>query len=197
MNKVVSIIIFCFFSFSTFAASDKIGIYVENLLKSTFGVLNDANLNLDQKKEKLQALLSKNLDFNYMSKRVLTIGNTNSASQKDLVDFKNVYSQYVILAYSNAVKNYTGQKITVKHVTKNSLGNYIVQTIMTADDGSNPIAIDYQVSEDGDGNFKIQDVITEGVSLLSTQRADFGAAILHGPNHSVRDLTQRLKVMNN
>ena len=53
MNRVVSIIIFCFLSFSIFAASDKIGNYVENLLESTFVVLNDAKVNLDQKKVKM------------------------------------------------------------------------------------------------------------------------------------------------
>ena len=194
MNKLLCVIALCFLNFFAVADSQKIGDYINDILKSTFVILNNNDLNVDKKENQLEEILRQNLDFEYMSKQVLGRA-SGGVSSSDFSAFKAVYAKYIVSIYAGAVKNYRGQHVEIKSVTQNNLGMYVVQTVIRSSDNAATFNINYQVAKAVDGGFKIQDIITEGISLISTQRADFGSVISGGS--SILPLIQKLSVMVN
>jgi phospholipid transport system substrate-binding protein len=192
MKKILSLILLCFISFFANAdSSQKVEHYVSTLLSNTFAVLNDAQMHIDSKKQKLRDLLKANLDIHRMSLKTLgRLGDTFPSSQ--LAEFEIVYETYLLNSYCSAVESYHGQKVALKGIRPNAKDNYIVKTVIDDSRGTQ-INVDYLV-QDNNGDFKILDVITENISLLSTQRSDFSGIL---SNSGLGALIDKLKTKNN
>ena len=156
------------FSFQSTALAD-VSSYVDSLISKVSTMLSDPNTSESGKISSSRSLLAQNLDFNTMSKNALGRHyETLTAEQKNT--FVAAYKEYLINTYSSMVKKYRGQVAKVKNVKP--IGNdYIVQTLVEQN-GQNPIKADYYVRSVG-GSYKIADIITEGVSLIATHKAEF------------------------
>jgi ABC-type transporter MlaC component len=165
------------------AENQQIQDYVQNLLNTTFNVLNDSQIDFEGKKNKIKTILHKNLDFDTMAKQVLGPVMLRSISAADLDNFKTVYANYLVSSYADVVKKYDGQRVQIKSVTPNSLGVYTVQLIILSNNNSVKFNIAYQVAKNKTGQFVIQDVISESISLVSTQRSDFASVLANNPKN--------------
>ena len=58
--------------------------------------------------------------------------------------------------------------------------------------GKPPVQVDYRVHPAEDGSLKVFDIIVEGVSLITTQRSEFGSVVQNqGIDALIRELTAR------
>ena len=73
-------------------------------------------------------------------------------------------------------KKYNGQKVLIKNI--NPVGNdqYVVTTEIQSDNSNVPYKVEYRVKRT-DGQYKVRDIIAEGVSMINTQRSDFGGIV--------------------
>jgi phospholipid transport system substrate-binding protein len=149
----------------------KIREYVESVLNSTFKILKNTTISLEEKKKQIKVILANNLDIKSMLKG--SLGPLRLVQEpKELDAFTVVYQEYMINNYANLVKGYNGQEVSIKTINKNN-DNYEVQTeIKSGDDEGQVFNVNYLVHKQDD-NLKIIDVITEGISMISTQRAEF------------------------
>lgn len=144
--------------------------YVETLLDKTIIVLKDSTNTLEAKKEKLKILLADHLDAKTMSGN--TLGprkRTYTAEQLEV--FATAYKEYLINSYADLVKSYNGQKIEIKSTNELNKGYYEVQTEIISD-GDQIFNVNYHVHKKQD-KLQIVDIVTEGMSLINTQRAEF------------------------
>ncbi len=181
----------CLMSSFAIATEAEIEKYVNELLNSTFKVLNDTSVGLDQKKSKLRDILKENLGVADISVRV--IGRLkNNYSPEELKAFQDTYEQYLINSYANAVENYKGQKVSIKSINQPAPNNYQVQTEII-DNNNQTFNVNYLVKAEN-GHFKILDVITEGVSLVATHKSEF-ANILGNNNMAflIKQLQSKIK----
>lgn len=177
--------VFLYILLSTFTASSteeyaKLESYTNNTVNEVSGMLNDPKLTKEQKTYKARQLLNKNLGLEWMAK--YTLGrNKKSLSKEQISQFVKVYSKYIIDIYSDMVKNYKGQKSIVKGTKKIDDKEFIVKMEIDQPDGKQPIKVDYLVidgsTDEINDNFKIVDIVTEGVSLVNSQKDQFNSAI--------------------
>jgi len=175
------------------SASDQvIADYVNGLLNTFLSIAKDSKASEQDKVEKARTILEANLDFDWMGKFVL--GRYRRDMQEgDLNNFLKTYKMYLTYTYADAVKQYKGEDVVIKNVHQLSDNEYVVKTAINKA-GQDPFLIDYLVRHvdgaSGGASYKIFDVVTEGVSMISSQQAEFGSVIGSG---SIKALIDDLK----
>jgi phospholipid transport system substrate-binding protein len=143
--------------------------YVNDLVNDGLNILNDKNLSQELKIIKTKELIINNLDLTWMAK--FTLGNyRKTLAPEQIKQFIEIYSRYVSKAYADLVKNYKGQQAEVKQIRAIDKGQFMVTMSI------NNIKVEYlvhQVNYNNASNLKVSDVITEGVSLITSQQAEF------------------------
>ena len=174
------LIIICIVFASSSAQADDAALsnYVNTMMNQFLSIAKDTRLNDEAKTKKVRGMLMTNLDFDWMGKFVLG-RYRRGLSPAQVSDFTNVYKLYLTKTYSESVKNYKGEKIEVKGVQKISDQEYVVKTLIIKTN-HDPLAVDYLVRQFGNGggvSYKVFDVVTENVSMLNSQQAEFGGVI--------------------
>lgn len=196
MTKKLLIIFTLFFSYSAYAnegASD-VENYVNDLVSDSVAVLENANLDANEKSKKIKYTLEKNLDAKWMAK--FTLGRTVKTLPKTSVEkFIQTYRDYMVTTYAKGLNEYRGQKVEVKSYDDLGNGFYIVKTNIIGHTDQ-PIHVDYLVRHI-QGSYKVRDIITEGISLVNSQRSEYASALENeGLEHLISELKKRTDIKN-
>ena len=136
-------------------------------------VLRDPALKGDSgrkvKKEKIQAISEEMFDFTELSKRSLA-QNWDKFKPDQQKEFIRLYKSLLEETYSEKVTSYTDEKIVIKKDVNLSEKTVEVQTTIITKTSEVPIY--YRLIEKH-GNWKVYDVVIEGVSLVSNYRTQF------------------------
>jgi phospholipid transport system substrate-binding protein len=187
INNLCRALLLLFIVHTSASATDKaIADYVDGIVSAFFAITKNSALSEQDKVSKASSLLEASLDFDWMGKFVLGRYRRN-LSEADLKDFLLVYKTYLIKTYADAMRHYKGETITIKNVHLLSDDEYVVKTNINKKD-QNPIAVDYLIRS-ATMPYKVFDVVTEGVSLVSSQQAEFGSIM---GNSGVRTLIDYL-----
>ena len=180
-----------FFSGTAFAGDSNIENYVHKLMNESIAVLNDTSISHEAKTNKVRDMLSSNMDTNWMAR--FTLGRIiRTLSEAQTSNFIDVYHSYVISSYARAVSLYKGEKVEIVSVQKMDEEFSIVKTQVHKSDG-NLINVNYLVHELA-GQYKVCDVITEGISLINSQKAEYGSVITgNGIDALIEDLKNKTK----
>jgi phospholipid transport system substrate-binding protein len=97
------------------------------------------------------------------------------ATEPQQQEFVKVFADYIALAYSNRLTEYSGETL---HVTgsKPAPGGSVVSSEIVRPNGAPPAKVDWLLTPH-DGAYKISDVVVEGVSMAVTQRSEFASVI--------------------
>lgn len=155
--------------------------YVNTLMTQFLSVAKDSSLSEDAKTKKVRGMLKTNLDFDWMGK--FALGRyRRGLSAEQVSSFIDVYRHYLTKTYSGAVRAYKGEKIEVKGVQKISEKEFVVKTLIIKN-AQESLSVDYLVREFGGGgkvSYKVFDVVTENVSMINSQQAEFGGILSSG-----------------
>lgn len=99
--------------------------------------------------------------------------------------YLTAYKKYLSNTYVSKLKEFNDQKVVIKNVKKLDDGQYIMSTEIQAPDSS--IKVEYRIKETNT-SYKIRDIIAEGVSLLNTERTQFGTALNNKDIYALNDL---------
>jgi phospholipid transport system substrate-binding protein len=136
-----------------------------------------ASADENEKEKRLISLFQNHVDTEWMAHFVLG-RYTKTADDSQLGKFNDLYKDYMLNSYVPRFKSYSGQGFEVLRVQDSAGDKHVAQMKIKQKDPSKPdIRVDYVFHQDAKGNFKIIDIIGEGVSLISTQRSDFGGII--------------------
>lgn len=138
-------------------------------------IIRDTKKSASDRKNALEQGFAHVMDIDWIAKFVLGSGWRN-ATDEQREKYTKLYRRYLTKVY---VENYaeTSQRqisnIKVLSTVDNNNGTYLARTqVMMV--GGNNMKVDYVVREqEASGKGKIIDVIIEGVSLLTTHRAEF------------------------
>jgi phospholipid transport system substrate-binding protein len=97
------------------------------------------------------------------------------ATEPQQREFVKVFADYIALAYSNRLAEYSGEAL---HVTgsKPAPDGSVVSSEILRPNGAPPAKVDWVLTPH-DGAYKISDVVVEGVSMAVTQRSEFASVI--------------------
>jgi phospholipid transport system substrate-binding protein len=107
--------------------------------------------------------------------RVVTAQYWRSANDQQRQNFVKALDDYVVRIYSQRFSDYQGETLKVLKSRDQGDSAYVNSQIVRPSGGP-PVKVDWRLRKSGDG-YKIIDVIVEGISMVTTQRDEFGAVI--------------------
>jgi phospholipid transport system substrate-binding protein len=118
------------------------------------------------------------------------------AAPAELDAFIDAATNYGIAVYENALDHYKGQTLKVTGSLDRAADDSLVQTDLVNPSNLNapPIRLSFRVRQGETGGPALTDIQVEGVSLASTQRADF-TAYLQQHNGSIPALAKNLNAL--
>jgi phospholipid transport system substrate-binding protein len=135
---------------------------------------NDGRLSQTAIEAKLRDLWRIGFDVPSLSRSVAGLY-WRSASEQQRRDFVRAYEDYVVRIYGQRFEEYRGTSFTVlKSRSEGPDGAFIESQI--ARPAGPPARIDWRLKKDGD-DWKIIDVSVAGISMVVTQRDEFGAVM--------------------
>jgi phospholipid transport system substrate-binding protein len=178
---------------STLAATgDEASNYVQNIGSQALGVISNKAYNKEQKLQKLEAVFSSSVDFQWVGRFVMG-RYWKQASEEQKNRYLSEYAKFLLLNYTSRFANYSGGSFKVNSSREDGDGEYTVSTQMQTSEIANgePFFIDYRIHK-VDKSYKIFDVIVEGVSLLTTQRTEFSSVINNkGIDYLINQLVEK------
>lgn len=156
-------------------------------------VLRDSSLKgesgKNMKKKKIRAISEKMFDFTELSKRTLA-QYWNKFNPEQRKEFIELYRTLLEHAYVEKIVDYTDEKVVFHKET--SLTEKTVEVHSTIITKSKEIPIHYRVIEK-DGEWRVYDVVVEGISLVNNYRTQFREILTNKPPEALLD-TLRKKV---
>lgn len=160
---------------AAYAADEPVKEFIVNAGNRTVALLNDSKTSDSQKEVKLADIFFETVDVDWIGRFVIG-KNWRTSSEEQKKKYLSAYRDFIISSYVPKFREYTNETFEVKRVRKDNEKEYYVQTQINRHNQT-PVLVDYRVRQYGPKQFKVFDIIAEGVSLLATQRSDFTGAI--------------------
>jgi len=141
------------------------------------------------KRQKIRSISDKMFDYSELSRRTLGVDwkKLNPAQQNEFTD---LYKSLLEDAYADKIINYTDEKVAFSKENQLSEKTFEVQTTILTKKADIPIY--YRVIQK-DGQWKVYDVVVEGVSLINNYRNQFREILMNKSPEVLLD-TLRKKV---
>jgi len=152
-------------------------------------VLSDGDLDARGREAALRQLLKENFDVPIIGRFVLG-RYWRSASEAQRTDFAVLFEETIVSTYARQLGRYAGETLAVEGVRQSDAKGALVGSRILRKSGP-PIAVDWRLLRRGD-DWRIVDVVVEGVSMALTQRAEYAAVIRS--SGGVAGLIDRLRI---
>lgn len=167
---------------------------VKQTSDEVLAAVKDRKAELDAAPEKIYGLVEHivlpHFDFVRMSKLVLG-KNWRKASDAQRDAFVVQFREMLVRTYGVALLNYSGQEI--RYLPTPDIGDATKASVNTEvrDNGAPPIPINYRLSLK-DGEWKVFDIVIDGISLVSNYRTGFNTEIRrYGLDKLISKLNER------
>jgi phospholipid transport system substrate-binding protein len=156
------------------AAADPAAV-VSNLGSRALEVLGK-NAPQSQRVARFRELLREDFDVPAISRFVLG-RYWNVATEEQRAEFVKLFEEYIALAYSTRLAEYTGETFKVTGSRPDADGAIVSSQILRPA-GAAPVKVDWRLIG-RNGAYKISDVSVDGISMAVTQRSEFASVIQH------------------
>ena len=143
---------------------------------------------LRQRKNEILVIVSEYFNFEEMAKRALGRPWKEQTPEKRQ-EFTQLFKQLLFNTYINRLENYTGSNERVLYDSEKLDGDYALVKTHIITQGNDNISIDYRFHLD-EGQWKVYDVVVEGISFVDNYRGQFGSILT---NESFDSLLIRLR----
>jgi len=156
------------------ASPDDAAKFVDSLGQRAFQMLNQQGMPLEQKEAQVRALLADNFDLKLIGRYV--VGQSwRTMGEEQQETYLTLFEEYVLRTYSKRLGGYSGQQFQIAGVKSASPEDHVVATTISRP-GAPPVEASWRVQAKT-AQYKIVDVVVAGVSMVVTQRSEFGAVI--------------------
>lgn len=141
----------------------------ENVVQIIQSRKSDSELSLELEKVFLDVM-----DVDWIGKFVIGPA-WRSLKDEQKIEYLSLYRKFLLSSYVPLFKEYNGQSMRIDGSDIIDAKQCMVNTLLVQKDGkSAAVSVKYRLKDDGQ-TFKVHDIVAEGVSLLSTQRSEFGS----------------------
>ena len=175
-------VLFCISKYS-YAIDENAAIkYIEEVGQQAINILKTPIEDLKTRELLFAKMLNNNFDKKLIHRAVLGRA-SKGASKAELERFGMSFDKHIVKVYASQLGVYSNQLFIIDKAFKKGKKDTIVSTHIEHETAP-PLRIDWRLRDRGEG-IKIIDIAIEGVSLLATKRADFGASIKKGGLHAL------------
>ena len=165
--------------------------FVEKLGDTTIETAKSSELSLEDKEKKLITLFEDSVDTGWIAKFVLGQYWRDIDEEKQ-EKYKNLYHKYLLQTYVPEFKTYTDEKLKFLGSEEEFEKEYVVKTEIVSSEGK-IYRVDYKVRENEKGEYRIFDIVAEGISLITTHRSEFGSIVSRkSVNFLIKKLEQKV-----
>lgn len=151
--------------------------HIARLADQALAVLRRQDITLEQREAVFRQLLREGFDMKFIGR--FAIGrHWREMRPEQQAEYLDVFSEYVLQTYSRRLGGYAGQTFATVGARPAGQRDVMVQTQIEQPSGP-PIVAEWRVRANG-GDFRIVDVMVEGVSMAVTQRSEFAAVVQRG-----------------
>jgi phospholipid transport system substrate-binding protein len=147
---------------------------IETVGEDVLTILRDDSLGDEQKFDRLVALLSGPIDLDLVARLILG-RHWRTASETQRAEYLELFRAFALHTLASRLDVYGGQDFEITGAKVVGRQDALVSTRILSE--GPPLAVDWRVRELDDRRLVAIDVIVAGVSLIVTQRSEFGAVI--------------------
>ncbi|PCJ03232.1 MAG: toluene tolerance protein [Alphaproteobacteria bacterium] len=152
--------------------------FVSKLAKKGIGILENEDVQKEQREKDFRKLLHNNFDMKTIAR--FSLGRYWKVSSKtEKKEYLNLFENMIINVYSKRFSEYNGQTVKVSTARLTGKADALVSSSIVPESGPR-IHVDWRIRKKKNGQFKVIDIIVEGVSMSLTQRSDFASVIQRG-----------------
>ncbi|MDE3059564.1 MAG: ABC transporter substrate-binding protein [Pseudomonadota bacterium] len=165
--------------------------FVDSLGKQVLASINTQGLGEEEKQQRLRQMFVQYVDIPWMGRFVLG-RYWQRATPDQQKRYMDAYQQYLLARYTSNFADYSGSKYTITDVQADGDGRFNVHMDIATPHQQQNTEAGYHLQATDNGQFKIRDIIIEGVSLIATQRSEFASvAQQQGVDGLIQDLINK------
>ncbi len=169
------------------AAATDAGAFVKSLGDQVINTLKNTSLSQTQREQTFRQLFDQGFDVPEISR--FALGRFwRQATPQQRTQYQSLFEEFIVRTYAARFSGYSGQTFSVTGSQPGQNGEVTVRSSINRPDGP-PVRVDWQVRKEG-SQYKIVDVVVEGVSMVITQRQEFASVIQNGGGNVATLLTQ-------
>lgn len=162
---------------------------VEQTTNDVLAILRDQTLSSQEKQRRIETVVYARVDFDTLSRLVLA-RNWRRFSKPQQEEFVSEFKQHLSLTYGNNVDNYKNEGVEITGDREETRGDWTVQSKIMRGSAA-AYLIDYRLRQTA-GEWKIIDIVVEGVSLVANFRSQFQDIVSGGgPDRLLRLLREK------
>ena len=174
------------------ATSDnKAAQFIQGLANSAIDILRDNSRSLEVRELEFQNLLYDGFALNLIGRFVVG-GQWRKMTAEQQGDYQQLFKLWILKTYSVRLGGYSGQSFSILKVVEVGKTDRYVRTLITQPKGGESVRCDWRVRLI-EGQYKIVDIVVEGVSMVLTQRQEFSAVVKrHGVDGLIETMRARV-----
>ena len=150
---------------------------MDETVAGVLGALADDALSIDEKRASIEAIALDRFDFETMAKLVLK-RDWKKFSPEQQAEFVVAFRSYLAASYGSRITRYNQEAVDMTGEKLEKRGDVTVRTAIAGGDADGA-EIDYRL-RNREGQWRIIDVIIEGISLVSNFRSQFSDVLQQG-----------------
>lgn len=151
--------------------------FVKSISDRGIGFLSNPNMSQEQRKNEFRKLLRENFDMQAIAR--FSLGRYwQSASEAQRREYSSLFERMIIEVYARRFGDYQGEAFEIASTRIEGNQDAIVRSFIVPSNGQR-IALDWRLRKRG-SQYKVIDIIVEGVSMATTQRSEFSSIIQRG-----------------
>ena len=152
--------------------------FIDRMASDAIAFLGDESLSDADKQKQFNRLLTRSFDMSTIGRFALgRYWRVSSAEQRK--EYQKLFRDMIVEVYSRRFGEYNGQKLEIRGSRRDNDKDVTVNSFIVPDDGGQEVQVDWRVRHKK-GQYKVIDVMVEGVSMALTQRSDFSSVIQRG-----------------
>ena len=162
---------------------------IEETMDEVVAILSDEARSAEARRAELEAIARERFDFRSMSRLVLA-RNWKRFSKPQQTEFVEVFTRYLANDYGSRLDRYEQEQVEVLGERQEPRGDVTVKTSIVGGENDGAV-VDYRM-RDRKGQWKIIDVVIEGISLVANFRDQFRDVIARsGPEGLLEKLREK------
>lgn len=151
--------------------------FIGSVAERGIGFLGDQGLSHERRQASFKKLLQDSFDLDTIAR--FSLGSYwRAASEGQRKEYVKLFEKMIIGVYSTRFGEYNGEKLVVAGSRAEGSRDILVNSEIVPGSGQT-VQLDWRVRYK-DGQYRVVDVIVEGVSMAVTQRSDFSSVIQRG-----------------
>lgn len=148
--------------------------FLQELSDAAIAILAKESLTAEQREQKLGELFDRGFHLPTVSRFVLG-RHWRAASQDQRATYQQVFRDFIVKSYSKRFSSFTSEKLKITDSRSEGDNDTFVFSLLERPGGVST-RVSWRIRRYAD-DFKIIDVIVEGISMLITQRDEFNSVI--------------------